>query len=81
MASAPMFVEHRIIGVLSLASCQPHAFDRPRLVWLLALILAPFANLLQYTTQRMEMGRFIQVRSLLAVAVAQLHAWLRRRAA
>lgn len=60
MASAPMFAEHRIIGVLSLASCQPHAFDRPRLVWLLALILAPFANLLQYTTQRMEMGRFIQ---------------------
>jgi hypothetical protein len=28
MAAAPMYVQQRVVGVLSLASRDPHAFDR-----------------------------------------------------
>ena len=104
MAAAPMYVQQRVVGVLNLASRDPHAFDRwalwgadrgawagsqgarcqwrgiswcssaaaaacmqrsasrclpaagcrarrSRLVWLLALVLAPFVAALEYTTQ------------------------------
>ncbi|KAL4438694.1 hypothetical protein ABPG77_006298 [Micractinium sp. CCAP 211/92] len=60
MAAAPMYVQQRVVGVLNLASKDPHAFDRSRLVWLLALVLAPFVAALQYTTQALEIESFVQ---------------------
>eukprot|EP00887_Chlorella_sp_A99_P000529 scaffold17.g529.t1 len=60
MAAAPMYVQQRVVGVLSLASAEPHAFDRCRLVWLLAMVLVPFVSALRYTSQALEMEAFIQ---------------------
>ncbi|KAI3431605.1 hypothetical protein D9Q98_004655 [Chlorella vulgaris] len=60
MAAAPMYVQQRVVGVLNLASKDPHAFDRSRLVWLLALVLAPFVEALKYTTQALEVTSFVQ---------------------
>ncbi|GAB4823699.1 hypothetical protein N2152v2_010745 [Parachlorella kessleri] len=60
MAAAPMYVQQKIVGVLNLASRDPHAFDRSRLVWLMAVVLSPFVSALEFTTQRLEMDSFIK---------------------
>lgn len=127
MAAAPMYVQQRVVGVLNLASKDPHAFDRrarrgrcvwgggavqvlaagllflllmlglgggrwrgcsafmaagqpptgltaqsihlpacrmpacrSRLVWLLALVLAPFVAALEWTSQVLEIEAFVQ---------------------
>ena len=62
MAAAPVYVHQRVVGVLSLASREPHTFDHSRMVWLLAMVLAPFVSALRYTSQALEMEGFIQVR-------------------
>lgn len=71
MAAAPMYVQRQLVGVLSLASSEPHAFDRCRLVWLLAMVLAPFAAALRYTSRALEMEAFIAVGAL----VHPPHCW------
>jgi hypothetical protein len=48
-----------LVGVLTLASTDPHAFESSRLVWLLAMALAPFAAELQYAEPALRLENFV----------------------
>lgn len=59
MAAAPMYYSDRLVGVLTLASSEPHAFERSRVVWLLAMALAPFVAGLRYAVHAVRIEAFI----------------------
>jgi hypothetical protein len=48
-----------LVGVLTLASTDPHAFESSRLVWLLAMALAPLAAQLTYAEPALRFENFI----------------------
>lgn len=48
-----------LVGVLNLASTDPHAFESSRLVWLLAMALAPLAAQLNYAEPALRFENFI----------------------
>ena len=59
MASAPMYHSDRLVGILTIASSEPHAFERSRVVWLLAMALAPFVAGLRLTAHAVRVESFI----------------------
>lgn len=60
MAATPMYSgSNELMGVLTLASSEPHAFDKSRVVWVLAMALAPLAATLRYAVHAMHVEDFI----------------------
>ncbi|GMH44980.1 hypothetical protein BSKO_12937 [Bryopsis sp. KO-2023] len=59
MIAVPMFSNKQVIAVLSLASSVANAFERKGVVSLLGATLAPYAEMLKYTTRRMEMQKIV----------------------
>ena len=49
-----------LVGVLTLASTDPHAFESARLVWLLAMALAPLAGQLNRAEPAVRFENFIR---------------------
>jgi len=60
MAAAPIYTaDNQLIGVLTVASSEPHALDSSRVVWMLAMALAPLAASLQYASHALHVDAFI----------------------
>jgi len=58
-ALLPTNSDQVLVGVLTLASTDPHAFESSRLVWLLAMALAPLAAQLTYAEPALRFENFI----------------------
>lgn len=80
MAAVPMFSCNRPVAVLCLAADKADAFADVDTLKLLGGVLAPYCNMLEFTTRRMEMQRLVNeiITPIAAQLAQQKHSQLAR---